>query len=88
MLFELSKSAAMLDWNECLDYVSAKLNEKIAIDSMSGTSHYKMYIAEIVHQFGNKKIDLSEILSCQKPIEFSRFNSQIIKVKETLNNLK
>lgn len=88
MLFELSKSAAMLEWNECLEYIAAKFNEKIAVDSMSGTSHYKMYVAEILQKFGNKQIDLFQSTSSQKQIEFSRYNNQIIRIKQTLNNLK
>jgi len=88
LLFELSKTAAILDWKDCLEYISSKLSEHKEDECMTGTFHYKPYIAEILHRFGKYPLQPSIPFSGSKPIEYTRYNSHIIRIKETLNKLK
>lgn len=87
LLFEFSKTAAILKWNESLQYILSKLTEPCS-EIFESTKYYVEYISEIIQKFSSLDLTLSKEQTDYKHIEYKRFNSQIVQIQATLNNLK
>lgn len=88
ILFELAKTAAILEWKCCLSYISNSLHEPLHECYLKDSFNYKQYIAEILICFDQNQPVNPIPFSGHRPIEYKKYINHIVRIKATLNNLK